>query len=387
MRRRWLLPLTLLPLLLVLACGGSNDGPVDTAGDNIGDRYLRLFEARGFGVSLFVYDQALPPNLARLLNPGLADDADEDDIVSIPVPPDGELLGSYYIRRRDGTSEIWLSYDVAGTDTEVEAMLAEILDETPWQVTGGQSNELFAAVSFRSTVSGDIEGFVTAQSLPSDPMYTVTVERDGQVINLELPRGAFLPEIDVRFRELTGALEITQVLSDDQLQEGDLLTAVGEVAVRSERDLFAAFRALGQIGEPRTAVLYRLTIVSPATVPDPVFVIPRERPLPDGFPAGFLITEDLTVVDVTWNTQTAGDIYQVTLVSERSAFAVAEDYRDALDTAGWDLTGDEAQGFGTVLNFADEESGVIGIATIDQFDTDDSLNSVILQIQVGRGTN
>jgi len=379
--------LWLFPLLLAAACGSSDEPSAGTEGRTVGDRYLRLFEVRDFGASLFVYDAELPPNLARILNPGLTDDTPADDIVAIPVPPDGILLGSYHVRRRDGTNEVWLAYDVPGVDTDVEVTLRALLDETPWQVTGGQSNELFGAVSFQSTVSGDLEGFATVQALPSTPTYTVSVERDGQTIDLELPRGAFIPEIDARYRELSSGLEITRVLSEDSIQEGDVLVAVSGVSVSSERDLFAAYRALAEVGEPRTAVLYRLTVLSPATIEEPVFVTPRARPVPEEFPAPFLLIDDLTVVEATWNNEPAGDLYQVTMVTERSAFEVAEDYRAAVETAGWDLTGDEAEGFATTLNFVDEPNGLQGIANIDQFDSDDDLIAVILQIQVSRGSN
>ena len=387
MRSRWLFALTLVPLLLGIACGASDSPPAGTEGGSIGDRYLRLFEVRDFGSSLFVYDAALPPNLAELLNPGLTDETPQDDIIAIPIPLEGELLGSYHIRRLDGTSEIWLAYDVPGADPEVELQLRELMDETPWQVTGGQSNELFGAVSFQSTVSGDIEGFVAVQALPSTPTFAVTVERDGQQLELELARGAFIPQIDARYRELTSRLEVTEAPSGAQVQKGDVLVAVGETAVTSERDLLAALRALGEGGEPRTAVLYRLTILAPVPASEPVFLMPLERPLPDGFPAEFLVVDDLSVVEVTWDNQTGGDLYQVTMVTERSAFDVAEDYRVALASAGWELVSDEAQGFGTVLNFSDDPNGVVGVANIDQFPSDESLNSVILQVQVGRGTN
>jgi hypothetical protein len=379
--------LLIAPLFLAFACGDSETTPASTAGSSVGDRYLRLFEVRDFGASLFVYDEALPPDLARLLNPGLTDDTPEDDIVSIPVPADGVLLGSYHIRRRDGTNEVWLSYDVPGVDTAVEESLRELLDETPWQVTGGQSNELFGAVSFQSTVSGDLEGFATMQALPSTPTYPVTVERAGQTVELELPRGAFIPQIDARFRELSSGLEVTDVLSEDLLRADDVIVAVGGVAVETERQLFTAFRSLADLGEPRTAVLYRLTIVSPSLAEDPIFITPRSRPLPEGFPAAFLVPEALSVVDVTWNSEATGDIYQVTMVTSRSAFDVADDYRSALESEGWELTGDEAQGFGTTLNFEDEPNGLLGIATIDEFEADDDLVSVILQVQAVRGAN
>jgi hypothetical protein len=383
-RRRHVSFLLIVPLLLAIACGGSDEPAAGTAGDSVGDRYIRLFEVRDFGSSLFVYDGELPPGLAKLLNPGLNDDTPEEDIVSIPVPAEGELLGSYHVRRRDGTNEIWLSYDVPGVDTEVESTLRGLLDETPWQITGGQSNELFGAVSFQSTVSGDLEGFATVQALPGTPTFSVTVERDGANVELELPRGAFVPEIDVRFRELSSGLEVSQVLSDDLLQEGDVVVSVGGTAVTDERDLFEALRALETVGEPRTAVLYRLTIASPAAVSDPVFIVPRERPLPDGFPAEFLVTDDLTVVDVSWNSDTTAEIYQLTMVTENSTTDIADAFRDALSAEGWEITSDDAEGFGTVLGFEDEPNGLLGLANIDEFESDDTLNSVILQIQVAR---
>ncbi|MDA0351563.1 MAG: hypothetical protein O3A10_05030 [Chloroflexi bacterium] len=387
MRLRWLSILVVVPVLLALACGGSDATPDGTAGSSVGDRYLRLFEVRDFGSSLFVYDAALPPDLAELLNPGMTEDTPDADIIAVPVPADGVLIGSYHVRRRDGTNEIWLSYDVPFVDTAIEETLRQLLDETPWQVTGGQSNELFAAISFQSTRSGDIEGFATVQSLPATPTFSVTVRRGDQTLELELPRGAFIPEIDARFRELSDGLEVTQVLSDRQLQEGDVITAVGEMPVVSALDLFTGYRALGRGDEPRSAVLYRLTIQSPAVVEDPVFAIPAARPLPEGFPADFLVIDDLTVVEVTWNNQPTGDIYQVTMVTPRSGTEVAQQYRDALASAGWELTGDEAQGFGTLLNFEHIPNNMVGVANIDQFESDQDLNSVIVQIQVGRGTN
>ena len=386
-RARLFMALLLAPLALLLACGDSDSAPTGTEGNGIGDRYLRLFEVRDFGASLFVYDEALPPDLASLLNPGLTDETPEEDIVSIPVPADGVLLGSYRILRRDGTNEIWLAYDVPDLDVAVEESLRQLLDETPWQVTGGQSNELFGAISFQSTVSGDLDGFATVQPLPSAPTYLVTVERDGAEVEFEVPRGAFLPELDVRFRELSSGLEVTEVLSEEQFEEGDVIVAVGDMEVVTERDLFAAFRALAEEGEPRTAVLYRLTILAGSAPGDPVFITPRARPLPDGFPAEFLIIEDLTAVDVTWNTDTTGDIYQVSMVTDRSAFDVADDYRMALESEGWELTGDAAEGFATTLEFQDEPNGLLGIATIDEFEADDDLTSVILQVQSVRSTN
>ena len=75
------------------------------------------------------------------------------------------------------------------------------------------------------------------------------------------------------------------------------------------------------------------------------------------------------------------------MVGDRSAYDIASDYREKLASVEWKLLSDEAEGFATVLNFADAEDGLTGIATIDQFRANTSLNKVVLQIQVLRHSN
>lgn len=380
MRRLLIAALSFL-VVVIAACGGSDAEPfTGTEGQAGADRYLRLFEVSDFGSSLFVYDGAVPPTLAALLNPGLTDETPAEDIVSLPVHPDGVLLGSYQVRRRDGTNEIWIVFDVPGQDSDVEAAVQRQMNETPWQVTGGQSNELISAVSFRSTVSGDIEGFVTVQALPSMPTFIVTIERAGEMLELELARGAPTPVLDLRYRELTSGLEVTDVLSDFQFEVGDVIVSVGEQTVSDEGELYEALGALARSGEARSAVLYRLTIQSASPAPEPVFVMPTARSLPEGFPAMFLLTDGLIPVDVSWGKDPV-EGYQLTLVTARSAFEVAEEYRTLLDEAGWVVTDDEAQGFGTILSFENIDAGFVGVANIDQFPSDESLNAINLQIQ------
>ena len=379
--RRWLIAALLVLSVSLVACGGEQDEePAGTEGQAGADRYLRLFEVSDFGSSLFVYERGVPPALVELLNPGLTDETPAEDIVSLPVHPDGVLLGSYLVRRQDGSHEVWMMFDVAAPDTDVEVTIRQQMDQTPWQVTGGQSNELLSAVTFQSTVSGDIEGFVTVQALPSTPTFPVTVQRDGAELELELPRGAAAPELDLRFRELTDQLEVTEVLLDLSFEVGDVIVAVGGRAVTDEQTLYEALRALRSDGEPRTSLLYRLTIQSPSAAPEPAFVLPLARPLPEDFPAPFLVIDGLTPVDVNWGKDPV-ERYQVTLVTSRSAFDVAEQFRVLLAEAGWELTDDQAQGFGTILSFENVDSGFQGVANIDQFPADESLNAVSIQIQ------
>ena len=379
--RRLLIAVLLSSIVLTAACGGEDEEMfAGTEGQAGADRYFRVFELGDLGSSLFVYERALPPTLAQILNPGLTDETPDEDVVALAVHPDGVLLGSYHVRRRDGTNEIWIMFDVPGLDSAVATVVQGQMNQTPWQVTGGQSNELLSAVSFQSTMSGDIEGFVTVQPLPSTPTFAVTVERDGVQVELELARGAAVPELDLRYRALTDGLEVTEVLSDFEFEVGDLLIAIGGQPVSNEAELFEALRALAIGGEPHASVLYRLTMQAPSVPAEPVFVMPGGRPLPEGFPLTFLVSDGLTLLDVSWG-KTPVEFYQVTLVTERSTFEVAEEYREALNAAGWVLTSDEAQGFGTTLSFEQSDSGYAGVANIDQFPSDESLNAVTIQVQ------
>ncbi len=374
--------------MLVVACGGDDvEAPVSSEGRGVGDRYFRIFEVADFGDSLTVYDQELPPDLASLLNPGLDLSAEQDqDMVRFPVHPAGVLLGSYEVGRHDGSTEIWMMFDVPGAAEETEATLVSQLDETPWQLTGGQSNELLSAISFRSTVSAAIDGFATVQALPSTATFMVTVERGGETLQLELPRDAWLPELDLRYRTLSRGLEVTEVLRGGDFVIGDLIVAIGAdetdgQPVSDQDSLWVALRAVSRAGEQHAGVTYRLTIQPGNSPPDPTFQLPAARPLPPAFPAAFLLGDDLTTLEVRWARQEAGNAFQVTAVTELPSSALTEAIRERLEVAGWELTGDQAEGFATVLSIADGDGRYAGTVRIDVFVVDDSFNSVTIELQ------
>lgn len=160
--RSLLAALLVLPLLLA-ACGGSDDGARDL-GSELSDRFLRLGE--DLRTEVEVFEGALPPTLSDALNPGRTPETLDEDLVAIPVHPDGELLGSYRLRRPDGIDSFFLFYDVPQSDRDVEVALRQQLDQTPWQVVGGQSGGSISTVRFRSTVSGDIDGQAAITPLP-----------------------------------------------------------------------------------------------------------------------------------------------------------------------------------------------------------------------------
>ena len=48
---------------------------------------------------------------------------------------------------------------------------------------------------------------------------------------------------------------------------------------------------------------------------------------------------------------------------------------------GWELTGDQAVGFVTILNFASDDKQVQGSASFDSFEEDSSLTKIELELQ------
>ncbi len=293
----------LLPVLLA-ACGGGEDS---VQGDLLSERFLRLGE--DLETEVEVYDGALPPALSDALNPGRTEETPDEDLVALPVHPNGVLLGSYWLRRDDGINTFILFYDVDGDDRTVETALREQLDQSPWQVIGGQSTESLSWVSFQSTISGDVDGQAAITPLPP-------------------------------------------VESED----GGTLTL--------------------------SNIVYFLN-VQPAIPPDPrPFVLPPSREPPADFPLPFLL-EGMDVLSMAWLTQPGSTLYQATLLSRESSFDVAERYRQAFTSAGWEVQEDRAVGFATVVSFASEDGTAVAQLTIDSFEEDDSYTAVRLQLQEG----
>jgi hypothetical protein len=183
--------------LLAGACqgGGGNDAA-------LADRLLRLGEDAK--TKLAVSSGALPADLKTALNPDATADTPAADLVSIPVHPDGKLLGSFRVERPDGTLAFFLLYDVKGTPDEVEPVVAKQINESPWQTLGGQSNESVTALRFQSTVSSDVSGTVAIQPVAgvagakptASVIYIVEIESSSPPPNepFVLPTARSIPE-------------------------------------------------------------------------------------------------------------------------------------------------------------------------------------------------
>ena len=222
-----------------------------------------------------------------------------------------ELVRSdaYRLPFADGSFDLTTSHTLLCIVTDPEAALREQLDQSPWQVIGGQSAESLSWVSFQSTISGDVDGQAAITPLPP-------------------------------------------VESED----GGTLTL--------------------------SNIVYFLN-VQPAIPPDPrPFVLPPSREPPADFPLPFLL-EGMDVLSMAWLTQPGSTLYQATLLSRESSFDVAERYRQAFASVGWEVQEDRAVGFATVVSFASEDGTAVAQLTIDSFEEDDSYTAVRLQLQEG----
>lgn len=376
-----------LALLLALAavaligCSGSGDG---SAGSALAERWLRVGE--DYQTNVLVYDNELPPSLSDLLNPGAAEDAAEEELVSLPVHPDGELLGSYLLRRADGSTLVWLFFDVMdATLGDVSAAVGAQMDESPWQVIGQQANRSFSIITFQSTRSDDIEGSVIVEPTPPGGTFDVVVSRDGSDRTIAVRRGALSPLLEVELSDdLTVSALDAGLARDAGLQEGDRIIRVGGTDVASPDDLAQALHDMA--GTPNDiSVVYVLQIAPTITVA-PTFVEAGGISLPEGFPLRDALA-GLTVNEFQSFQDPSGDSYFATLVSRDSTAAVADAVRDALGNAGgWEITSDEPVGFATELSFQNADEELQGIAQIDTFAQDEGFTQVLIQIQTGLPT-
>ena len=256
-----------------------------------------------------------------------ADELFIDVPTALPVHPEGELLGSVLTRRTNGELAYFIVYDTPGPQIEAERLVSEQLDQTPWQVTGGRSNRDLGFFQFQNTLSADITGFVWILPRTADP---------------------------------------------DGAGEGD-----------EASETPAASAEPG----PGSSVIY-LMQSQPAIAPeDPPFELPDEgRPVPDVFPAAFLLEGEQTVLELFWSKQPGVSGYQLTVLTPGSSFEATELYRERIEAQGWEIVEDQAVGFATILEFASEDGRLQGSISIDTFAEDDGYTQITLQIQSAAGS-
>ncbi len=152
--------------------------------------------------------------------------------------------------------------------------------------------------------------------------------------------------------------------------------------VSGDIDGTAFIRAIADPDGPLTNVVYILQVRPPELTDAPDFQLPAPRPVPDDFPAPFLVLEGMTPITVQWSSSPAGDSYQLVLHTLESAFDVAAEYRERFEVEGWELIDDRAIGFATVLDFQSGDGATQGNLSADSFADDDSYTSVVLDLRV-----
>ena len=255
-----------------------------------------------------------------------ADELFIDMPVALPVHPEGMLLGSVLTRRINGELAFFIVYDTPGPQVDAELLVSEQLDQSPWQVTGGRSSEDLGFFQYQNTISADITGFVWILPRTEDPA----------------------------------------AMGDEAEADG---TADADAADAVESG-------------PGSTVIYLIQAQPAIPADEPPFEFPQDgRPLPDGFPAAFLLEGDQTIVELFWSSQPGATGYQLRVLTPGSSFEATELYRERIEAQGWEITDDQAVGFATVLEFASEDGSLQGSVSFDTFEEDEDYTQITLQIQ------
>lgn len=368
-------------LTVAIACGGGDDGGDDAS---LASLFLRIGE--GVGAEVVTTAGALSTELEAALNPERTNETPKADLLALPVPPESKLLGSARVTRADGEQLFFVMYEVERDEPTVSDAMRGLLDETPWQVIGGQLNEGVAAYRFQSTRSADLQGTAVVQPLPTGGAFEVIVERDGKDRTIKVPRHAFVPVLGAELQERDGGMVVSRVGAGGAvsagLQAGDRVRKIAGKDVKDTASVQAALRGLGEGKATRTGVIY-IVQVAPAQQIEPLFALPAARPLPRDFPR-FLALDGAVPIAVQWATNESSTSYQITMLTRTVTTDVAAQYRALLERQGLRLNADQAAGFATQLQFASADNGTVGAVSIDSFEQDDSYTAVELQLQVAR---
>ncbi|RLT28455.1 MAG: hypothetical protein DWI48_00655 [Chloroflexi bacterium] len=380
--RRWSVPLPgLLSALLIvstsLALIGCSKAP--STGRSIADVVLRVGE--DVGTEVETYEGQMAPGLDAALN---ADNPNAKDRVALPQPPSSTLVGSGRVARADGSTTFFLMYEVKSAESTVSAAMHDLVDTTPWQVTGGQSSEGVSAFNFQNTRNPGITGSAVVQPLPTTDRFDVNVMRDGKQKSLSVRRRSFVPILGAEFKEKDGGLVVSRVVPGEAatsgLQLNDRVVSLAGKDVKDNASMQTALRSLSTTGDPRTSVVYIMK-VAPDLPLQAAFSAPPPRALPKDFPAPFLVLPGTTPVAVRWSEGSAGSTYEVTLLVRASLGDTLKAYRATLTAQKLAITSDTAQGSATSLEFASADGSLSGTAAIDTFEQDDSFTAISLQLR------
>ena len=343
------------------------------------ERWLRVGEDPS--AEVLVYDAKLPPNLVDLLNPGAS--SGSADQIQLPVHPSGKLVGSYVVRKPDGTHLVWLIYDVAETPVAVVKKVQEQLDARPWQVVGAQADPSGTLLRFQSSSGGDLQGTAIVNQRQATVTYSLVVERGGKQSTLTVTRGATVPELAASLSDdLTVKRVDAGAAKTAGLKEGDRIVKVGEVPVTDRKSLAAAQQALAGEKTPSTSVTYVVQITPPAEADTRTFTEPVSLALPGKFPVKAFF-DTLVVTDFQWAQQAGGSGFSASAISKDGSTAVAGRLKEALQKDGWQVLQDVPSGSSTQMQFQHSD-GRSGVAEVGPFETDSAYTHVVMQVQTGQ---
>lgn len=383
--RAALIVLCVLLLGAATSCRGNKKNQDDA---EIAGALLRLL-GNETGTESAIFAGKLPPDLRTALNPNLASDAKASDALVVPVHPKGQLLGSARQREPNGAMTFFLLYRVDEADREVAAAVAKQLDQTPWQIVGGQVQESATVYSFHSTASGDIQGTAVVQPLPGSRTFPVVLRRDGKDRTVQLARDATIPVLHAEFEDSGHGVIVQKAaasLTAQGVRDGDEVRRIGTHDVSDLASVTAALRAVREADKPqRTGITYVLQIAPSVDVQAPGGV-PSTHALPPSFPAPFLVLDGMIVAAAQWQQQPGLAAYQVTLLSKQSQFDVIDALHAAIAGAsGWQVGADTAQGPAAVVNFKRADGTATATATIDLATDLPGYVAIVVQLQAGTG--
>jgi hypothetical protein len=365
---------------VAIACDSFGDEEPEAG---ISDPVLRLVLQNEEG-EIESREGELPRGFEEALNAGRAD---ADDPVTLPPPPEATLRGSIRLVLPDGRQTFFVLYEVDGAVRAAADAVEVLVDETPWQVTGGRAVDGITNFEFQNTRADNVSGQVFIQPLPTTNSFDLTISRDGDEQEVTVQRRSFLPVLGVEIEDRDGGAVVSRLVpgvASADLREGDRILRVNDREIDSAAAASEALRGLGGDQPARTSVMYIVQVVPEAPV-NTAFVLPTGIALPADFPVPSLVLDGMTPAAVQWSAGSAGTTHTAALLTRQSPPDTVNAYRQALQRENFRITDDTAEGFATTLEFEGSGGSVAGSINVDLFEEDDSFTVVSMQVRTMRG--
>jgi hypothetical protein len=355
--------------------GGSKGG--------VSDPVLRLVLQNEEG-EIESFEEELPRGFEDALNAGRSA---SDERVTLPPPPQATLRGSIRLALPDGRQTFFVLYEVKGAARAAADAVRVLVDESPWQLTGGRSVSGITNFEFQNTRADNVNGQVFVQPMATTDKFDLTISRDGKEQKVTVQRRSFLPVLGVELEDRDGAAFVSRLVpgvASSDLREGDRVTKVNGKDVGTAEAAMAALRGVDGDREALTSVMYVVHVVPEAPV-SAAFVPPSGITLPEDFPVPALVLNGMIPAAVQWTAGSAGTTHTAALLTRQSPPDTVNAYRQLMQRQNLRITSDTAEGFATTLEFGTPDGALAGSLNIDLFEEDDSYTVVSLQVRTTRG--